>query len=377
MNNDLLLDDIEGMAAFDQSNMLAAVASSGAQMREAIATIDRALLEAVARDAQPRNLVIAGLGGSGVGGQVLRAVLGHSAPIPIHLEQSHSLPGWVGPMDVVVGVSCSGTTEETLTTTTEAGRRGARVITIGAGGSDLEKVSESITGAVHFAIDAKGRSPRASLWTHATPLLLVANALGIAHIDESEFEIAADLMDELSVANGPVSALSDNAAKVLALSCAESLPMVWGTGMIGATAAARFMAQLAENAKIPAAHGELPEVGHNQIVTFDGVLAGAKASEDIFRDREFEAIERRIHLYILRDTNEHPAVAKRIGIVGQIASDRDVPVTLIQAKGNHPISRLASLIIPTDWASVYAGLALGLDPSEISTINQLKAGLLT
>lgn len=377
MINDLLLDDIEGMAALDKSNMLAAVASSGAQMREAIASIDRALLEAVARDAQPRNLVIAGLGGSGVGGQVLRAVLGHSAPIPIHLEQSHSLPGWVGPMDVVVGVSCSGTTEETLTTTTEAGRRGARVITIGAGGSDLEKVSESITGAVHFAIDAKGRSPRASLWTHATPLLLVANALGIAHIDESEFEIAADLMDELSVANGPVSALSDNAAKVLALSCAESLPMVWGTGMIGATAAARFMAQLAENAKIPAAHGELPEVGHNQIVTFDGVLAGAKASEDIFRDREFEAIERRIHLYILRDTNEHPAVAKRIGIVGQIASDRDVPVTLIQAKGNHPISRLASLIIPTDWASVYAGLALGLDPSEISTINQLKAGLLT
>jgi glucose/mannose-6-phosphate isomerase len=377
MINDLLLDDIEGMAALDKSNMLAAVASSGAQMREAIATIDRALLEAVARDAQPRNLVIAGLGGSGVGGQVLRAVLGHSAPIPIHLEQSHSLPGWVGPMDVVVGVSCSGTTEETLTTTTEAGRRGARVITIGAGGSDLEKVSESITGAVHFAIDAKGRSPRASLWTHATPLLLVANALGIAHIDESEFEIAADLMDELSVTNGPVSALSDNAAKVLALSCAESLPMVWGTGMIGATAAARFMAQLAENAKIPAAHGELPEVGHNQIVTFDGVLAGAKASEDIFRDREFEAIERRIHLYILRDTNEHPAVAKRIGIVGQIASDRDVPVTLIQAKGNHPISRLASLIIPTDWASVYAGLALGLDPSEISTINQLKAGLLT
>ena len=377
MVNDLLLDDIEGMSASDPSNMLLAVASSGAQMREAVATINRSLLETIAKDGQPRNLVIAGLGGSGIGGQVLRAVLGHSTPIPIHLEQSHSLPGWVGPMDVVVGVSCSGTTEETLATTSEAGRRGARVITIGAGGSDLEKVSESISGAVHFVIDAKGRSPRASLWTHATPLLMVANALGIAHIDEKEFEIAADLMDELSVANGPASSLSDNAAKVLALSCAESLPMVWGTGMIGATAAARFMAQLAENSKIPAAHGELPEVGHNQIVTFDGVLAGAKPSDDIFRDREFETIERRTHLYILRDTNEHPAVAKRIGIVGKIASDRDVPVTLIQATGNHPISRLASLIIPTDWASVYAGLALGLDPSEISTINQLKAGLLS
>ena len=374
MIDDLLLDDIDGMTAGDPANMLAAVASSGAQMREAITTTDRELLAKVSKGDQPRNILIAGLGGSGVGGDVLRAVIGQSIPVPIISERSHSLSGWVGPMDVVIGVSCSGMTEETLSTTAEAGRRGARVITIGAGGSDLEKLSGSISGAVHFAIDAKGRSPRASLWTHATPLLMVANALGIAHIDEKEFEVAADLMDELSVANGPSVPLGQNSAKALALSCAESLPMVWGTGMIGATAAGRFMAQLAENAKIPAAHGELPEVGHNQIVTFDGVLAGAAPARDIFSDNDGE-IDRRTHLYILRDTNEHPAVEKRIGIISQIASDRNVPVTLIQAKDGHPISRLASLIVPTDWASVYAGLALGIDPSQISTINELKAGL--
>jgi len=373
MIDDLLLDDIEGMSALDASDMLPAVASSGAQMREAVSTINRSDLAQIAKGDQPRNIVFSGLGGSGVGGQVMRAVLGQSASVPIVLEQTHSLPGWVGPMDVVIGVSCSGSTEETLSMTAEAGRRGARVITIGAGGSDLEKLSESIGGAVHFAIDAKGRSPRASLWTHATPLLLVANALGVAHIDEKEFEIAADLMDELSVANGPSVSVGENSAKSLALQCAGSLPMVWGTGMIGATAAARFMAQLAENAKIPSAHGELPEVGHNQIVTFDGVLAGAAPDRDIFRDDEL--IDRRTHLFILRDTNEHPAVQKRIGIVGQIAADRNVPVTLIQALDGHPISRLASLIIPTDWASVYAGLALGIDPSQISTIIQLKAGL--
>jgi glucose/mannose-6-phosphate isomerase len=373
MIDDLLLDDIEGMTALDASDMLPAVASSGAQMREAVSTINRSDLAQIAKGDQPRNFVFSGLGGSGVGGQVMRAVLGQSASVPIVLEQTHSLPGWVGPMDVVIGVSCSGSTEETLSVTAEAGRRGARVITIGAGGSDLEKLSESIGGAVHFAIDAKGRSPRASLWTHATPLLLVANALGVAHIDEKEFEIAADLMDELSVANGPSVSLGENSAKSLALQCAGSLPMVWGTGMIGATAAARFMAQLAENAKIPSAHGELPEVGHNQIVTFDGVLAGAASDRDIFRDDEL--IDRRTHLFILRDTNEHPAVQKRIGIVSQIAADRNVPVTLIQARDGHPISRLASLIIPTDWASVYAGLSLGIDPSQISTIIQLKAGL--
>lgn len=375
MIDDLLLDDIEGMTALDASNMLQAVASSGAQMREAVSTIDRSALTEIAKGEKPRNVVFAGLGGSGVGGQVMRAVLGHGAPVPIHLEQTHSLPGWVGPMDVVIGVSCSGATEETLSMTAEAGRRGARVITIGAGGSDLETLSESIGGAFHFAIDAKGRSPRASLWTHATPLLMVANALGIAHIDEKEFDVAADLMDELSVANGPSVSLGANPAKSLALECAASLPMVWGTGMIGATAAGRFMAQLAENSKIPAAHGELPEVGHNQIVTFDGVLAGAAPERDIFRDAD-DVIDRRTHLFILRDTNEHPAVEKRIGIVSQIAADRNVPVTLIQAQSGHPISRLASLVIPTDWASVYAGLALGIDPSQISTIIQLKAGLL-
>jgi glucose/mannose-6-phosphate isomerase len=374
MIDDLLLDDIDGMSALDASDMLPAIASSGAQMREALATINRSDLTEIAKGEQPRNVIVAGLGGSGVGGQVLRAVLGHSTPVPIHLEQTHSLPGWVGPMDVVIGVSCSGATEETLSMTAEAGRRGARVITIGAGGSDLEELSGSIGSSVHFAIDAKGRSPRASLWTHATPLLMVANALGIAHIDEKEFDIAADLMDELSVANGPSIPLGESSAKTLALACAESLPMVWGTGMIGATAAGRFMAQLAENAKIPAAHGELPEVGHNQIVTFDGVLAGAAPEPDIFRDRD-ELIDRRTHLFILRDTNEHPAVEKRIGIVSQIAADRNVPVTLIQAQNGHPISRLASLIIPTDWASAYAGIALGIDPSQISTIIQLKAGL--
>ncbi len=376
MIDDLLLDDSVALSAGDPADMLSAVASSGAQMREAVSMIDRSFLAEVSKGGQPRNVVVSGMGGSGVGGQVLRAVLGKSAPVPILLEQSYVLPGWVGPLDVVVGVSCTGQTEETLSMISEAGRRGARVITIGAGDSDLEKLSSSIGGAIHFAIDVKGRSPRASLWTHATPLLMVANALGISHIDEKEFEIAADLMDELSVANGPSVPLSENAAKSLALSCAESLPMLWGTGMIGATAASRFMAQLAENAKIPAAHGELPEVGHNQIVTFDGVLAGAAPKRDIFSDNG-GVIDRRTHLYILRDTNEHPAVEKRIGIVSQIASERNVPVTLIQAHDGHPISRLASLIVPTDWASVYAGLALDLDPSHIGTINQLKAGLLS
>ncbi|MEY2773155.1 MAG: hypothetical protein RJB51_576, partial [Actinomycetota bacterium] len=83
MIDDWLLDDIDAMAAGDPSNMLAAVASSGAQMREAVSVIDRDALNEVSKGDQPRNILIAGLGGSGVGGDVLRAVIGQSTPVPI------------------------------------------------------------------------------------------------------------------------------------------------------------------------------------------------------------------------------------------------------------------------------------------------------
>ena len=331
--------------------MLECVASSGAQMRTALSSVDRDLLAQISQSEKPRALVVAGMGGSGVSGEVLSAVAGPAAPIPITIERTHELPAWVSPIDMVVAVSCSGTTEETLSVAAQASRRGASLITIGAANSPLAKISEQTKGAIHLNIDAQGRMPRASLWTIATPLLLVADALKLVEIPDAEFDRAADLMDALSVTCGPQIAAYENPAKLLAVALAESLPMIWGTEAIGRAVAGRFMAQLAENAKLPAVHGGLPEVGHNQIVTFDGRLASSASSSDIFADPDIDGHQRALHLVLLRDSTEHEAITRRVELIKQITATRNIPVTEVLAQGEHRLSRVASLVVPTDGDS--------------------------
>ena len=375
MVDETVLDDTARISAADPGQMLEAVASSGAQMREAVTAIDRTLLTKIAESGKPRAIVVAGMGGSGVSGDVLLAVAGPFSSIPISVERTHHLPGWVSPIDLVIAVSCSGSTEETLTVAAEAGRRGARLVTIGAKGSPLEQISLRTSGAVHIPIDAKGRMPRASLWTIATPLLMVAAALGVAEITDEDFMTTADAMDELSNHLGPTTPTIENSAKALGLALAESLPLLWGTGAIGRAVTGRFMAQLAENAKHPAVHGGLPEVGHNQIVTFDGVFAKNSGTEDIFRDRVDEPGDRKLHLVLMRDEAEHEAVTKRADVIDRIVEDRGIPITELWGKGKHRLTRIATLILPTDWASVYTAIALGIDPTPIEPIMQFKAGL--
>jgi glucose/mannose-6-phosphate isomerase len=371
--DDSVLDQPEALMRLDPSDMFAAVASSGAQMREAVREADREALARIADGGKPRAIVVAGMGGSGVSGDVLTAVTGPSSSIPIVVERTHHLPGWVSPLDMVIAVSCSGSTEETLSVAEEAGRRGARLVTIGARDSALHAISRDVSGAIHLSIDAKGRMPRASLWTIATPLLMVAHALGVAQVTDHDFAVTADLMDEVSVECGIPVPVEDNPAKLLGIALAESMPMLWGTGAIGRAVTGRFMAQLAENAKMPAVYGGLPEVGHNQIVTFDGPLA--PTAGNIFDDPIDAPRGRMIHLVLMRDEAEHEAVARRAEVIEKIVEARSLPMTELHARGDHRLTRMASLTVLTDWASVYTAVALGIDPTPIDPIAMLKAGL--
>lgn len=370
--NDLDFSDDAQLGALDPGQMLAAIAGSGAQMRQALATVDRDVLSRAAQEGKPRAVVVAGMGGSGVSGDILAAVAGPSSPIPLTVERTHHLPGWVSPLDVVIAVSCSGHTEETLEVAAEAARRGARLITVAAAESPLAQIGQSTRGAHHIGVDAQGRMPRASLWTIATPILMLADSLGMTSVGDRDFAITADFMDELSAECGPVVETDENPAKLLALSLANSLPVIWGTGAIGRAVSGRFMAQLAENAKLPAIHGGLPEVGHNQIVTFDGVFARF-ADRDMFSDDDDYL--RMLSVVLLRDDAEHHSVTARVNVINELAQARNIPIREVMARGEHRLSRVASLVVPTDWASAYAAIAMGIDPSPINPIAQLKAGV--
>ena len=118
--DDRALDDPVALASADPGDMLRATADAGAQIRRALAGADDEVLRAVAADGRPRAVVVAGMGGSGISGDVLGAVCGTGCPVPVSTLRGYVLPGWVGPLDLVVAVSCSGRTEETLSVATEA-----------------------------------------------------------------------------------------------------------------------------------------------------------------------------------------------------------------------------------------------------------------
>lgn len=372
--DDSVLDDPEALAALDTAQMLWAIATAGAQVREALLHVEPAMIARVTAEGRPRAVLVTGMGGSGIVADVVAAVAGASCQVPVIAHRGYRLPGWVGAMDLVVAVSCSGETEETLSALDQAIRRGARIVTVGAAVSSLSEHGDQGRG-VHLPVDARGRMPRANLWGLAVPVLLLLDALALIDAPRSLLERLADDLDRTSERCGPAADTIDNPAKALAAQLAGSLPYVWGSSELAAVAAARFAAQLAENAKYPAVPGALTEVHHNQVVVMAGHFGAlATVDEDIFRDRvESQPAWPRMRVLILRDTDEIPEVARRREATFAVGERYDVPVEELAAEGDHPLDRLASLVLTLDFASAYLALLQGLDPSPIDPILMLKA----
>ena len=373
MADELLLDDTAAMLAADPGGMLLATATTGAQIRTGMRSTDRDTVARIAAAGMPRTIVVTGMGGSGISGQIFAALAATHARVPVVSHRGYLLPSWVGAHDLVIALSASGRTEETIAAAAEAARRGCMVVGITAADSPLAAAVATAPMSWIIPVDVQGRMPRASMWTLLTPLLLIGQELGVCNADDTALNTAADIADGMSRRCGVDVPLASNPAKQLGLQLAESLPMIWGTGEVGPVASYRAISQLAENAKMPAIHGEIPESQHNQVVVFDGPFAGARSVDDLFRDRD--ASERTFRLVVLRDGVEYTQMSRRAEIVEEIAALRGVPVTEVHAEGQHIVHRLASLMTLTDWASVYTAIALHIDPTPIGPIDELKARL--
>ncbi|MCU1593975.1 MAG: Mannose-6-phosphate isomerase [Frankiales bacterium] len=377
MATEELLDSPAEIEAADPSGMLRAVASSAAQVREAAALCAEAGLARLRDEDRPRAVVVLGMGGSGIAGDVLAAVAGPACPVPVLSHRGHGLPLWVGAADLVIAVSCSGQTEETLSALEEAVRRGCRLLVVGAAGSPLEALGSR--GRALFVPVSQGRQPRASVFALSTPLLVAADALTLLSCSPEEVEATAVLLEQLAARNRPDAEMVLNPSKTLASSLLGVLPAVWGSSPLTGVAAYRFACQLNENAKTPATWGVLPEAGHNQVVALDGPFAGrsGSAGDDLFRDRgdDDDVETTSLHLVLLRDTEEHPAVARRAVIVRDLARARGVEVSELVSEGSSPFQRIASLIALGDWTSTYLALAQGIDPTPVDVIGELKDSL--
>lgn len=343
-----VLDDPAALAAGDPGDMLAAVASAGEQIRRGLDETGPLQL-----GRRPRALVVAGMGGSAAAGDVLVAMAGSQCPIPLVVNRGPDLPAWIGPDDVVVGVSCSGSTEETVAAVTAAVQRGVRVATIGAPRS---LIAAAGAGSLHLPVDAGGRQPRASLWALATPLLLLGDAIGITPGARDRLASAATVLDGVAAVCGPAVPVASNRAKELAVHLFGGLPVLWGPAGIGATVANRFGTQLAENAKLPSVVGALSEAHHNQIVAFDGPAAD----------------DHGLRLVLMADADEPAAAEARVQQSQQAAAEAGVPAVVLRGTGADPLARLAGLVALIDFASVYLALMHGTDPTPVTAIESLK-----
>ena len=356
------LDDAQLVEAADPGGMLRQVASSAAQIRSAVRTCAEADLSPVTAAGRPRAVVVAGMGGSGIAGDVLAAVVGEASATQVVTTHGYQLPGWVGAADLVIAVSCSGSTEETLTVAIEAARRGAHLVGVGAAGSPLEDVA--IQARAPFIPVTSAGMPRSTLWGLSIPLIAVAEQAGIVEVGEEVYESTAATLEEIAFQCRPTSESFVNPGKSLALDLMGTLPVIWGSSPLAAVAAKRFAAQLNENAKYPGIPGELPEANHNQVVAFDGPFAPGTTLE---ASSGFP-----LRLVLLADPAEHPQVARRRAASAELAAERGVRVTELPMTGEHPLQRFASVVPLIDYATVYLGIASGVDPTPIEIIQELK-----
>ena len=383
------LDTPDVIEAADPGDMLRQVASAAAQVRTAVRSCAETDLSAFAADGRPRAIVVAGMGGSGVAGEMLNAMAGLSSPVQVVVCQTERLPGWIGAADAVVAVSCSGSTPETLAIATEAARRGCRLAGIGAEGSPLHRIAEQARAP--FVPVAPLGLPRSMLWAVAVPLLVIAERIGVARIGSDVYELAASRLEEVSHQCRPASDSFVNPGKSLALDLVGELPMVWGTSALSGVAARRFASQLQENAKYPAIYGMLPEAAHSQVAAFDGPFAPRSSRlsaqepgsgpDDLSElpgwDLDYEEDEAAsgfpaLRLILIADPDEDPRVASQRAAVTELSGQRGVGISELGMYGEHQLVRLAGVIQLADYASVYLAIASGIDPGQTVAIRDLR-----
>ena len=360
-----LLDDTERLADADRSGALRALAGAGALVRQGAFLAGEAGVDRLDQVDRPRSVVVLGCGSAALAGDLLAALSGPRGHAPVLvLRDPEVLPLWVGVADLVLAVSHPGTEVGLLSTLDDAAGRGASVLGIGPVDTPLQDVCARARAV--FLPTPVGWPPHAALWSLVTPLVLAAHTMGLLPLDRRDLDVTADLLDTVADRCRPASGPIVNPAKVLAVELAEALPVLWAGSQVTAVVARRFAGQLARNAATTAVWGLLPGAA----AEFGGVLgsrpaAGTDPAADLFRDRVAEPVEVRPRLVLLRDPAEPRPAADRAGWARRSAEERGLGVTELHPDGSGPVCRFASLVALGDFASVYLGLASGLNPAGV------------
>ncbi|MGI9032658.1 MAG: bifunctional phosphoglucose/phosphomannose isomerase [Acidimicrobiales bacterium] len=341
-------------AALDSQGMLAAASSLPEQVTHALLA-ERGFDNLPARD-QVEHVVVLGMGGSAVAGEVLMAAAGPFIPVPVLVFKGYHVPAFVGEGSLVFAVSFSGNTEETLEAVTDAALQGARIVAVTTGG-ELERLARS-WGAPVVPVPATIPQPRAAIGALAVPPMLILEDIGLFPGASEWVAAAAEQLrarrDELVRPGG--------SAEELARRIGRTIPLVHGGGGLGGVAAHRWKNQVNENAKVPAFSNSQPEVCHNEV-------AGWGQHGDLTRQI--------ITLVGLRHDFEHPQVMHRFELTYQLLDEVVAGIEEVRAEGDGELAQLLDLILIGDFTSIHLALQEGVDPGPIPAIDHIKSALAT
>jgi len=347
------LDNVEHVLSIDKGGMLAEIARFADNA-------ERAIIETLQVDLGSEydysSVLIAGMGGSAVGGLLLSDWLLYSTKVPIQVSRGYHMPGWVDEKTLVYAVSYSGNTEETLSQYHEAKERGCRIICFCSGG-ELEKLAkENGSPVVYFK---KGVQPRAAIPFQFFSLVAVSKSVGL--IEDGQYE---EVLETLEVTRLLCDSMKmdvptdDNMGKQLANILKEYVPFIYAPRQFQAVAY-RYSTQFNENSKSPAATNFFPEAFHNAVMAKEG-------SEDLLCTN---------CVVVIKDPHEGERLSKKIGITKDLMSEKFGRLVEVQAVGKALLTRMMSALLIGDFASAYLGVLYGIDPGTTESIESLKASM--
>lgn len=346
-----LLDDPELLRRIDRGGMGRVLERWPEALLDALRIGGR--LDVSQQKKDVKAVVWVGIGGSAIGGDLVKGWASDRSPLPIEVCRDYHLPHYAGRRTLTVGVSYSGETPETLNAFKEALGRGGPVIGVSSGGA-LEKLCAQ-KRALHAKVPG-GLAPRGALpYLMVVPLLALAK-LGLVGGVEEEILDAHETLKELRERLRPTVPTPQNEAKRLALGVAGTLPLIYGFREF-TPVAYRIKTQINENSKTLSKAEALPELGHNEVEGWVGVP---------------KDLASRLSVIFLRTPTEPQEIGVRIAAVKEIVSKRTKRVFEIRASGRTKLAQILSAIFVGDYLSYYLALLNRVDPTTLTNIPKVK-----
>jgi glucose/mannose-6-phosphate isomerase len=344
------LDDTSAYRQFDKLGMLGHLHGFPEQCRKAWEKVLR--LKLPPEYAKISNVVIVGMGGSAIGGDIVHRLALSESKVPVRVHRDYDLPAFVDESTLVIASSYSGNTEETLSAFTEALRMPAKKLVITSGGN-LKVLAEK-EDIPAYVIDYRA-PPRAAFPNSLIPLVGILQKLGLLGDKSADLREAVDILNELSKDLIETRSLDSNPAKQLAAKLCGRIAVIYGAGILSEVSR-RWKGELNENSKSWAFFENLPELNHNAVVGYE---FPPEAKERIF-------------VLMLRSSSLNPRNLLRYEVTAKLLARAGITCEFVEAKGKSALAQVLSLVLLGDYVSFYLSMLNEVDPTSTDAINLVK-----